>query len=184
MTSPVVRPFACVVAADLDDGIGRDNDLPWPRLTTDLRTFKRLTSTAAPGQRNALVMGRLTWESVPPHLRPLPGRQNVVVSRSTPKLPDGVWLAHSLDDALVQANVDPTIDRVFVIGGGQIYAQAFAHPACAEIVLTRLAARFACDTVIPPVPPDFARVEVLAEVEEAGVRYAIERWVRDVVTAA
>lgn len=178
MTPPVVRPFACVVAADLDDGIGRDNDLPWPRLPTDLRTFKRLTSAAAPGRKNALIMGRLTWESVPPHLRPLPGRVNVVVSRATPALPDGVWLAHSLDEALVRTSAAPELDKLFVIGGGQIYAQAFAHPACAEIILTRLAARFACDTVIPPVPADFARVEVLAEVEEAGVPYAIERWVR------
>ena len=66
----ISRPFSCVVAADLDDGIGKDNDLPWPRLSTDLRTFKRITSAAAPGHENALVMGRLTWESIPP----APGR--------------------------------------------------------------------------------------------------------------
>lgn len=176
MISP---PFACVVAADLDGGIGKDNDLPWPRLPTDLRTFKRITSTAAPGQTNALVMGRLTWESIPPALRPLPGRRNVVVSRGLAELPPEVWLARSLDAALARCAEAPTIDRVFVIGGGQIYAQAFAHPACDEIVLTRLQARFACDTFIPPVPVGFALVEVLAaEVHEAGITYAIERWRR------
>jgi dihydrofolate reductase len=171
--------FSCVVAADLDDGIGKDNDLPWPRLSTDLRTFKRITSAAAPGHENALVMGRLTWESIPPALRPLPGRRNVVVSRGLAALPDGVWLARSLDAALAQCAAAPTIDKVFVIGGGQIYAQAFAHPACDEIVLTRLQARFACDTFIPPVPTGFALAEVLAaEVHEAGISYAIERWRR------
>lgn len=175
----ISRPFSCVVAADLDDGIGKDNDLPWPRLPTDLRTFKRITSAAAPGRENALVMGRLTWESIPPHLRPLPGRRNVVVSRGLAALPDGVWLARSLDAALARCAEAATIDQVFVIGGGQIYAQAFAHPACAEIVLTRLQARFACDTFIPPVPAGFALAEVLAaEVHEAGITYAIERWRR------
>ncbi len=175
----ISRPFSCVVAADLDDGIGKDNDLPWPRLSTDLRTFKRITSAAAPGHENALVMGRLTWESIPPALRPLPGRRNVVVSRGLAALPDGVWLARSLDAALAQCAAAPTIDKVFVIGGGQIYAQAFAHPACDEIVLTRLQARFACDTFIPPVPTGFALAELLAaEVHEAGISYAIERWRR------
>ena len=175
----ISRPFSCVVAADLDDGIGKDNDLPWPRLSTDLRTFKRITSAAAPGHENALVMGRLTWESIPPALRPLPGRRNVVVSRGLAALPDGVWLARSLDAALAQCAAAPTIDKVFVIGVGQIYAQAFAHPACDEIVLTRLQARFACDTFIPPVPTGFALAEVLAaEVHEAGISYAIERWRR------
>lgn len=175
----ISRPFACVVAADLDDGIGKDNDLPWPRLPTDLRTFKRITSAAAPGRENALVMGRLTWESIPPALRPLPGRRNVVISRGLAALPDGVWLARSLDAALAQCAEAPTIDQVFVIGGGQIYAQAFAHPACAEIVLTRLQARFACDTFIPSVPAGFALAEVIAaEVHEAGITYAIERWRR------
>lgn len=174
----MVRPFACVVAADLGHGIGKDNDLPWPRLSTDLRTFKRITSAAAPGRRNALIMGRLTWDSVPPPLRPLPGRLNIVISRTSPALPDGVWLATSLDQALTRASADPDLDKLFVIGGGQIYAQAFAHPACTELFVTRLAARFDCDTFIPPIPDGFTRAEVLAEVEEAGVRYAIERWAR------
>jgi dihydrofolate reductase len=176
----ITRPFTCVVAADLDGGIGKDNDLPWPRLPTNLRTFKRITTAAAPGHGNALIMGRLTWESIPPGLRPLPGRRNLVVSRGQAALPDGVWLARSLDDALARCAAAPTIERVFVIGGGQIYAQAFAHPACREVVLTRLQAHFACDTFIPPLPPDFALAEVLAsDVDEGGLRYAIERWVRD-----
>lgn len=175
----VSKPFACVVAADLDGGIGRDNDLPWPRLPTDLRTFKRLTTAAAPGCTNAVIMGRLTWDSMPENRRPLPGRRNVVVTRGQPPLPDAVWRAGSLDEALDRASADPAIDRLFVLGGGQLYAQAFAHPACDEVVLTRLDARFACDTFLAPLPPDFVPVEVLAaEVVEAGVTYSITRWRR------
>jgi len=166
------------VAADLDGGIGKDNGLPWPRLATDLRTFKRLTTTAVAGRRNAVIMGRLTWESIPERLRPLPARQNIVISHRDPAVPHGVWRAHSLDEALKLAASDPGIDRVFVIGGGQIYAQAFQHAGCVEVILTRLEARFACDTFIPPLDSTFVRAEELARAYEGGVDYRIERWVR------
>ena len=55
--------FDIVVAADLDWGIGKANALPWPKLRGDLQHFKRITSTASEGRRNAIVMGRKTWES-------------------------------------------------------------------------------------------------------------------------
>jgi dihydrofolate reductase len=145
--------FACVVAADLDDGIGKDNDLPWPRLPTDLRTFKRITSAAAPGRTNALVMGRLTWESIPPALRPLPGRrERGGVARPTPRCRTACgWRARSTRRCVSAART-PSSSKLFVIGGGQIYAQAFAHPGVRRDRLDPAAARFACDTLIPPVP--------------------------------
>ena len=74
--------FDVVVAADQDWGIGKDNALPWPKLRGDLRHFKRITSTASEGRKNAIVMGRKTWESKEVGCAPLPNRVNVVVSRS------------------------------------------------------------------------------------------------------
>lgn len=172
------RHFACVVAADLDGGIGKHNDLPWPRLKTDLRFLKTLTVTAAPGLTNAVVMGRRTWDSVPATVRPLPGRVNVVISRAPLALDPPSLHATSLDDALAQAGV-PSIDRIFVIGGGQIYAQAFDHPLCRSIYLTRIHARFDCDAHIPPLEGRFVLAETLeAEVHEQGLVYSIGRWDR------
>ena len=73
--------FDIVVAADEQRGIGKDNDLPW-HLPGDLTHFKRTTTRAvAEGMSNAVVMGRKTWESVPPRYRPLKNRVNVVLSR-------------------------------------------------------------------------------------------------------
>ncbi len=173
-----LRPFACVVAADQAGGIGRANDLPWPKLKADLRHFRDLTSIAPAGQRNAVIMGRKTWDSVPPKYRPLPDRLNVVISRGQVARPDGVLLAGSLDDALAHAAAVPDVDQLFVVGGGEIYWQAFAHDRCRDVFLTRLASTFDCDTFIPPVAERFALAETLGSHQDAGVAYTIERWAR------
>jgi dihydrofolate reductase len=173
-----VTDFACVVAADQNHGIGKHNDLPWPKLKADLKHFRDVTSTAPDGRRNAVIMGRRTWDSIPPKYRPMPARLNVVVTRGRPEVPDGVLVAGSLDDALAQARGAGSIERLFVIGGGDVFRQSFAHPACAEVYLTRIAAVFDCDTFIPDVRDRFVLAEVMATHHEAGVDYTIERWTR------
>ena len=77
------RAFQIVVAATRDEmGIGLDGALPW-RLPKDMAYFKAVTSRVdEPGARNAVIMGRKTWESIPAKFRPLPGRLNVVLSAS------------------------------------------------------------------------------------------------------
>lgn len=170
--------FAVVVAIDQQRGIGAGNDLPWPKLPADLAHFRDITSqTRAPGTRNAVIMGRRTWDSVPPRYRPLPRRLNVVISRHPPTLPAGVLAAGSLDAALAEA-ASAGAEATFVVGGGQIYEGALAHPACTTLYVTRLEATFACDTFFPPFEHAYARAEVMAAHEEAGIAYTIERWQR------
>jgi dihydrofolate reductase len=94
--------------------IGRDNRLPW-HLPADLRRFKALTSGAA------VVMGRRTWDSLP--LRPLPGRVNIVVSRTADFCPAGCRVRTSLEGA-VRAAQGLGCRELFVIGGAEVYAQA------------------------------------------------------------
>lgn len=102
---------AIVVAYDQQHGIGANNDLLWGRdLPADLAHFKELT------MGKSIVMGRKTWESIG---RALPGRQNIVVSRSGFAAPEGVAVVSSLQEAYDVATSD-----VMVIGGGQIYEQA------------------------------------------------------------
>ena len=167
-----------VVAADLDRGIARDGVIPW-RLPGDVRHFKQLTTaTADPARQNAVIMGRATWESLPARFRPLPDRRNVVLSRQERlDLPAGVLHARDLDQALrALAGVTPGIERVFVIGGSQVYAAALARPDCRHVHYTRVAARFDCDTFFPAFEDRFRRTAVLLETEEAGVPYRIEVW--------
>jgi dihydrofolate reductase len=169
-----------VVAADLDRGIGRDGTIPW-RLPGDVRHFKQLTCATRDGARqNAVIMGRTTWASLPDRFRPLPDRRNVVLSRQPQlALPPGVLHAHNLDDALrALEGVTPSIERVFVIGGSQVYAAALARADCRHVHYTRIDARFDCDTFFPAFEDDFQRTAVLDEAEAAGVAYRIEVWLR------
>lgn len=170
--------FECVVAADRTRGIGKNNDLPWPKLPSDLQHFKRITSTAAEGLRNAVIMGRRTWDSV--NQRALPRRLNIVVSRGAQTLPDGVLAATSLDDALVIAGQAPGIARTFLVGGGALYAIGFAHPRCAGIYYTRIDGDFGCDTHIPAIEPTFAIDPAWPPQphHESGIDYVIEHWRR------
>jgi dihydrofolate reductase len=96
--------------------IGKDNRLVW-HIPEDMARFKALTSG------HTVVMGRRTWESLPPRFRPLPGRRNIVITRQPGYAAPGAELADSLESALQLAS---TATLVFIIGGEQIYTQAMA----------------------------------------------------------
>nr|UDO47612.1 dihydrofolate reductase [Pandoravirus massiliensis] len=131
-------PFSIVVAMTASRAIGQDGKLPWGRLPKEMADFRNLTrATADPAKANALIMGRLTYDSLP-RRQPLPGRINVVLTRrplGTDAYPKGVLVASSLDEALEMV---ARAEKVFVIGGAQVYADATAHPACAGIWLTQI----------------------------------------------
>jgi dihydrofolate reductase/thymidylate synthase len=146
-----MKNFAVIVAATASTfGIGKKGDLPW-RLAGDMAFFKTKTTSAATSKRNAVIMGRKTWESLPKKFRPLSERINVVLSKNPSireqlNLPDSVLVALSLDDALDKLSSDevaPTIDQIFVIGGESIYREAMLSRFCKKIYLTEV------DTEIP-----------------------------------
>jgi len=121
------RTYQMVVAATQDWGIGKDGKLPW-RLPTDLKFFKEITEkTSDPGKKNAIVMGRKTWESIPLQYRPLSGRLNIVLTRSGSfdiATSENVVICGSMYSALEILASSPyslSIEKVFVIGGGQIF---------------------------------------------------------------
>lgn len=104
---------------------------------------------------NAVIMGRKTWDSIPPKFRPLKGRLNIVLSRSfgePPQEPSNVETdfvrASSLEQAVTYLRSRPqgTLGRVFVIGGGQIYTSALEMKATKRILLTKVISDFECDT--------------------------------------
>jgi dihydrofolate reductase len=179
MSSSTPR-FDIVAAADERLGIGKEGRLPW-RLPGEMRYFRDLTrgAHADAGADNVVIMGRRTWESIPRPYRPLVGRHNVVVTRQHGyPLPEGAERASALDDALRLAGAHGG-GRVFVIGGGDLYAQAIEHPACQGIYLTRIMADYDCDAFFPVIDErSFELAEILDDVTERGVRYRIERWRR------
>ena len=131
----MARPELCLIAAVARNGtIGRDNTLPW-RLREDMRHFKA-TTLGSP-----VLMGRKTWDSLG---RPLPGRRNLVVSRQVGLVLEGAEVFASLDAAL--AAIDDA-QRVFVIGGGQLYAETL--PRADRVFLSEIAADVPGDTGFP-----------------------------------
>lgn len=96
--------------------IGKDNQLLW-NIPEDMAHFKALTSG------KTVIMGRKTWESLPPRFRPLPGRRNIVISRQSTYAAPGAELAESIPAALALAAQD---EQTFIIGGAEIYRETIS----------------------------------------------------------
>ena len=117
---------------------------------------------------HAVVMGRRTWDSLPERFRPLPGRRNVVVTRNAEWSAEGAERAHSLDEALQRLEGE---DRVFVIGGAEIYGAAL--PLADELLLTEIDLEVDGDTFFPEWSRGtFAEVAREAHVATDGTRFA------------
>jgi dihydrofolate reductase len=170
--------FSIVVAMDRARGIGQAGKLPW-QLPGDMAYFKRITSEAPAAQRNAVVMGRKTYESLPEKFRPLPKRLNVVLTREPrAPFPSEVMQTNSFSDALGQLADRRDVAHTFVIGGGQIYEMALAHEACTRLYITEIDATFACDTFFPSFDASFRLVTRDGPHHDKGVGYAFAIYER------
>jgi len=163
--------FSIIAAVDEKMGIGTGNRLPWT-LAGDLKYFSDVTTIAGEGKINAVIMGRNTWESLPSKAKPLSGRLNVVLSRNMYEVPEGVFLASSIDDAFRKLSKYGETGRIFIIGGASLYAQAINHPDCEKIFLTEVSGEYACDAFFPVIPVGLFSRETVSEFkEENGIKY-------------
>ncbi|WP_272878668.1 dihydrofolate reductase [Rothia nasimurium] len=163
-------PELAAIWAQAGNGvIGRNGDMPW-YAPEDLAHFKALTLGAP------VIMGRVTWESFPPRFRPLPGRLNLVITRSVSQVEekDGAVWAPSLDAALGAAqSLAPDAPTYWVLGGGSLYTEALHRtdlPGVAGWQVTRVErtlfeAEIPGDTYAPKLGADWALVA-----EDAPVR--------------
>ncbi|MCZ8250844.1 MAG: dihydrofolate reductase [Hylemonella sp.] len=140
--------------------IGKNGTMPW-HLPEDLAHFKR-TTLGAP-----VVMGRKTWDSLPPRFRPLPGRTNVVVTRQRDWRAEGARVAHTLDEALELCG---DVNDAWIIGGAEIYAQALSRASTA--VVTEIAAEFEGDAFAPQFGPGWKEVRREAHVSSTGLHFS------------
>jgi dihydrofolate reductase len=187
-----VPEIVIIAAVARNRVIGKDNKLLW-NIPEDMAHFKALTSG------HTVIMGRKTWESLPPRFRPLPGRRNLVVTRNPDWQAEGAEAAASLEDALARLErvadpgkrpseipegpptarpIAPPTERAFVIGGGELYAQAL--PLADALELTEIDADFDADTFFPPWDRRaFTEVSRQNHVSEAGWRYAFVGYRRN-----
>lgn len=149
-------PQVIGIAAVARNGvIGAGNDIPW-RIPEDWARFKAMTIG------HVLIMGRKTYDSIG---RPLPGRTTVVVTRDPAWRADGVIVAGDLDDALAKAH-ELAPEKIFVAGGGQIYAVAWDRLDRLEV--TQVDAEPAGDVRFPVIGPEWNEV---ARDERSGFRF-------------
>ncbi len=175
-----------------DGAIGRDGQMPW-HLPEDLAHFKR-TTLGAP-----VLMGRRTWESLPERFRPLPGRENLVITRDAAYDAPGATVHASLDAAVRSVGQSPVSARsvagsgsgpatgptsessaapdAWIMGGGELYRAAM--PLAAELVVTRIDLEVPdADTFAPEIGPEWRLADPGAPlVAASGLGYRFERWV-------
>lgn len=171
-------PLTLIVAATAKNGIGKNGGLPWPMLKKEMAYFARVTkrvpmpsntgslqsdslkqSLLDGTRRNVVIMGRKTWESIPPKFRPLKDRTNIVITRQDPSsmanVPQDVVIATSIEHGLrafeqeVSEGRSLPAGRAFVIGGSSIYEAALNLPQTKHILLTRVRRDYDCDTFFP-----------------------------------
>ncbi len=140
--------------------IGKNNAMPW-HLPEDLAHFKRLTLGWP------VIMGRKTWDSLPPKFKPLPERTNVVITRQSDWTGPGAVVAASLPEAL---RLCAASEEVWVIGGAQIYAQA--EPIAHRAEVTAIAADFDGDAFAPLLGPRWAEVARDDRVSSNGMAFS------------
>ncbi len=167
-----------VVWAQTSSGvIGKDGGMPW-KLPEDMLHFSRLT------KGHPVIMGRKTWESFPDKFRPLPGRTNIVITRKdgwgdTPDA-DGALAVKSLDEALLESQFAPGHEMVWIIGGGEIFAQSMDLADVA--VITTIDTTAEGDTYAPDLGYDWtAGASLPADgwlTADNGTRYRINLWRR------
>lgn len=177
-----------IVAASLNNGIGKNGDLPW-RLAKEMKQFAKITSmTADPAMQNAIVMGRKTWQSIPAKRRPLANRLNVVLSKTMQ--PDESPAPHHVFGDLLEAidflNKQPQIESIFVIGGEQVYRAILKQNLCDRVYLTRILREFDCDAYHPTLDANvFSLVQTdevpLGVQEENGLQYEYQVYERKIV---
>ena len=150
--------FKMIVALCRGGGIGIGGGLPWPNIARDLRFFSEITKSRVFPYNSAVVMGRRTWESIPANARPLPFRDNFVVSalyaandseRVPESEPTGVTFISNLSEIHKYAM---NYDHVWFIGGASIYEQVVANQASFpihDIYITFVDEEYECDTGFP-----------------------------------
>ncbi|MFM2275142.1 MAG: hypothetical protein RL211_1014 [Pseudomonadota bacterium] len=144
--------------------IGRDGTLPW-HLPEDMAHFKRMTAGCP------VIMGRKTWDSLPPKFRPLPGRTNLVITRQVLWNENGAQPSSNIHEALLFCeHMLPAPTEIWVIGGAQIYAEAL--PLAQRAVITEIAQNFEGDAFAPGLGPEWQETSRESHVATNGLPYS------------
>lgn len=154
-------------------GIGKDNDLPW-HLPADMKFFRETTTG------HIVVMGRKNYESIPEKFRPLPNRENAVLSRSEDFKAEGCRVFHSLEACLDHYR-NETARTVYIIGGAQIFRQVLEGGHVTEMYITHIDHTYDADTFFPEFNEAGWHIETVLTHpadEKNAVPFTVKRYTR------
>lgn len=145
--------YNAILATDQQGGIGKNNSIPW-RVPEDIEYFRTLTTG------HIVVMGRRTWESIPSKFRPLPGRENIVMSSGMEDFA-GIYVVSTLEELqdylYEKAKVSASDLTVWVIGGSQLYSLFVEKNMLNNIYQTIIPGDFDCDVFAPDFSQDYIK---------------------------
>ncbi|MEI7719184.1 MAG: dihydrofolate reductase [archaeon] len=148
-----MKNLTIIAAISENNVIGVNNQLPW-KISEEMRHFKELT------KGNSIIMGRKTFDSIG---RPLPSRENIVLTRQIDYSAVGVLFAHTIEEALTIA----TKEKIFCIGGEEIYRKAL--PLATNLELTRVYKSYEGDAFFPEV--DYSQWQLNNQVDKEGFSF-------------
>ncbi len=166
--------FSIIVSVDQDMGIARKGEIPWflPEHFANLHDLT--TQTENKNLKNAIIMGRKTWEYFHSQGENFDNRLVIVLSKNKDlSLPQNVLRFESLDDTLFELSDHNDIDQIFVLGGGEIFKEAILHTDLERIYLTNVESSFKSDLFFPKdIPEDFEVASTSDLMESDGLEYS------------
>lgn len=149
--------YSLIVAVGENNEIGKNNDLLW-HLPRDMKFFKDTTAG------EVVVMGRKNWESIPERFRPLPNRENIVLTRNDGYTAEGATVIKDFND--IKNVIKDDHKTCFIIGGAQIYDIALKEDSIREMFITHVHANFDADTYFPKIDLSHWNEEVILHYEK------------------
>lgn len=145
-----------------NNGIGLNNTIPW-KLPKDMGYFRSITTGSS---KNAVIMGRKTWESIPEKFRPLPNRINIILSSNYSVNLENTIVCSNFESSLEYCQQIENLEEVFVIGGEQIYNIALQHPNLNKVYVTEIYNEFECDKYFPKIDKESYRLISVSDFEK------------------
>ena len=174
-----MKNFSVILASDEKNGIWKSWVLAW-RISEDLKYFKKITTDSESDKKNAVIMGKNTWESIPDKYKPLPSRINCILSRSF-NFEDNYWEVRkfgNFESALQNLSLDENIDKIFVIGWAYLYNKVFSNKNLEYIYKTKVYWDFDCDVFVDNIPNNFKLKETSKTKKENEIEFIFEKYKR------
>ena len=166
-----MKKFSIIVAMDEKKWIWKDWNLPW-HISSDLKYFKHITSkTLDKNKKNAVIMWRITWQSIPEKYKPLPDRLNIVLSTSLSNEP-WVLIKNSMKQTMKYLETQENIENIFVIWWASLYNKLIESEFLDQIYISEVLWDFNCDTFFSSFNKNnFIKISTWSDQNENWIRF-------------